>query len=150
MMIRHKIIFFFLILTLGVSMACRKIEPSMNSVCFKEACFNIEIARTPEELARGLQHRYALDSGQGMLFIFDSSAIHSFWMKDTFIPLDMIWMDYARRIVHIAHNVKPCAVDPCPSYAPAEKAMYVLEINANQAKALSLKVGDTADFYIHP
>ena len=67
-------------------------------------------------------------------------------MKDTLIPLDMIWMDSERRIVHIEHNVPPCAADPCPRYPPSGPALYVLEINAGFAAKLGLKVGDTMEF----
>lgn len=98
---------------------------------------------------RGLQFRGSLDSYSGMLFIFPQSRRHSFWMKDTLIPLDMIWMDHGRKIVHIEHDVPPCREDPCPVYTPPQEALYVLEVNAGTAGALGLQLGDEAEFKIN-
>lgn len=119
---------------------------SQDQVCFAQKCINVEVVEKEEELQRGLQFRESLDPGGGMLFVFKESRPHAFWMKDTLIPLDMIWMDDARRIVHIEGNVPPCPADPCPRYTPAAEALYVLEVNAGHAAKLDLKVGDTAEF----
>ena len=70
-----------------------------------QKCINVEVVQKEEELHRGLQFRKSLDLDGGMLFIFQKSGPYAFWMKDTLIPLDIIWMDDARRIVHIEHNV---------------------------------------------
>ena len=69
-------------------------------------------------------------------------------MKETLIPLDMIWMDYARRVVFIAADVPPCKSDPCPTYTPPRDALYVLEVNAGYTQKNSIKVGDAAEFRI--
>ena len=106
----------------------------------------MEVVRKEPERLRGLQFRKSLCDHCGMLFVFPHSQIYSFWMKDTLIPLDMIWMDYARRVVYIEKNVPPCRADPCPAYTPTEKAVYVLEINAGSADRWGLRVGDTAAF----
>jgi uncharacterized membrane protein (UPF0127 family) len=90
--------------------------------------------------------RSSLGADQGMLFVFAQSAPHRFWMKNTLIALDMIWLDYARRVVHIAHNVPPCKIDPCPSYGPQHPAIYVLELNAGQAQRIGLAVGSQLVF----
>jgi len=102
----------------------------------------------PEDVQRGLQFRESLDKNKGMLFVFAESRRHAFWMKDTLIPLDIIWLDYARRVVYIAPNIPPCPQDPCPSYSPERDALYVLEINAGVAQQLGLKPGDLAEFRI--
>lgn len=117
-----------------------------DQVCFSRKCVNVEIVREREEIRRGLQFRNSLGVDNGMLFIFSKSWPYAFWMKDTLIPLDMVWMDYGRRIIHIEHNVPPCKEDPCPRYEPGHPALYVLEINAGYAKKLGLKIGDTAQF----
>ncbi len=80
-----------------------------------------------------------------MLFVFAENGRHVFWMKDTLIPLDMIWLDYAKRIVHIEENVPPCTADPCPLYSPPPEVQswYVFEINAGQSRAWGINVGDT-------
>ena len=117
-----------------------------NQVCFGDKCVKVEVVQKEEELHRGLQFRKFLDPHSGMLFVFQKSWQYAFWMKDTLIPLDMVWMDYGRRIVHIEHNVPPCTADPCPRYPPGQEALYVLEVNAGYAEKLGLKLGDTAEF----
>lgn len=97
-------------------------------------------------MRRGLQFRMALPPDAGMLFAFSSATKHSFWMKDTLIPLDMIWMDYAHRVVDMRTHVPPCTGDPCPVYTSSATALYVLEINAGVSETMGLKMGDEFDF----
>ena len=117
-----------------------------NQVCFKNHCFQVELAQNDEERTRGLQWRESMDGGKGMLFIFPYPSKYGFWMKDTLIPLDMIWMDYARRVVSIVTDVKPCKESPCPTFTPPSDALYVFEINAGYAAKLGIKKGDVAVF----
>lgn len=124
----------------------QNVSEAKNQVCFHAQCVEVEIAEKPEEITRGLQFRQSLGLNDGMLFIFHVSQPYSFWMKDTLIPLDMIWMDYSKRVVHITQNVAPCKSDPCPVYTPPIASMYVLEVNAGQASALGLKINDQAEF----
>ena len=119
---------------------------SAGSVCIKNKCFSVEIADDQAGRELGLMNRESLDPGSGMLFVFENEDVHSFWMKDTLIPLDMIWMDKGGRIVYIAKNVQPCRADPCPVYSPPSAALYVLEINAGLSDAYGFQVGDTAAF----
>lgn len=111
-------------------------------VCFQTHCFTVEIADTLEKQTRGLQLRQSMANNAGMLFIFPSDGIYSFWMKDTWIPLDMIWLDKDYRVVHIEHDVPPCASVPCLSYGPKILSRYVLELNAGMARKIGLIVGD--------
>lgn len=124
----------------------RPTAQAINQVCFRDKCVKVEVVQKKEELHRGLQFRKSLDADRGMLFIFQKSRPYAFWMKDTLIPLDMIWMDDGRRIVHIEHNVPPCAADPCPRYTPRHEALYVLEINAGYARKIGIQLGDLAEF----
>jgi uncharacterized protein len=117
-----------------------------DQICFKTRCVNVEIASSDKERMAGLQFRKFLLMDSGMLFVFQKKGRYNFWMKDTLIPLDMIWMDESRRIVHIEKNVLPCKNDPCPSYSPEQDAMYVLEINTGEAKRMELKEGDILEF----
>ena len=87
-------------------------------------------------------NREQLDKNKGMLFIFDESSKYSFWMKNTLIPLDIIWINENLEIVWIAENVNPCEEDPCPSYIPQEKAKYVLEINGGLSEKHGFKIND--------
>ena len=67
-------------------------------------------------------------------------------MKDTMIPLDIIWMDHSRRVVHIEKDVPPCVSDPCPRYVPKKEALYVLELNAGESERLGLQKGEFFEF----
>jgi len=115
-----------------------------NQVCFKQNCFAVELAKNYAEQEKGLMNRTQLDSNKGMLFIFNSEGVYPFWMKNTLIPLDMIWMDANNKIVFIAQNVQPCKTLICPVTTPTGKAKYVLEINAGISSDIGLKVGDVA------
>jgi uncharacterized membrane protein (UPF0127 family) len=77
-----------------------------------------------------------------MIFVFPAAGFYPFWMKNTLIPLDMIWLDAQARIVSIAVSVPPCKADPCPSYAPDGNATYVIEVVSGFARQHHLKKGD--------
>jgi uncharacterized membrane protein (UPF0127 family) len=104
--------------------------------------FCVEIADTPEKHARGLMFRRYLKNDYGMLFIFADEEVRSFWMKNTLIPLDMIFINSGHEVVDLHASVPPCRADPCPSYTSALPARYVLEIAGGLSKKLKLKIGD--------
>ena len=122
--------------------------PKGSQVCYQDKCFSVEVARTEVDRQKGLQGREQLAKDKGMLFVFPVLYPYAFWMKDTLIPLDMIWLDSDGRIVFIAENVPPCESDPCPTYQPTEKARYVLEIKAGQVQELGMKVTDQLRFNV--
>ncbi len=108
-----------------------------------------ELALTPEEQARGLMYRTHLPADRGMLFVGDRAAPRSFWMYRCLIPLDLVWMDGAHRIVEIVRHAPPCGdADParCPSYGGTVNSVYVLELAAGQADAHGLRLGDRLAF----
>jgi uncharacterized membrane protein (UPF0127 family) len=107
-----------------------------------------ELAVSDEERARGLMFREKVLADQGMLFVFEREDLHAFWMKNTLVPLDMIWLDSQRRVIHIAADVPPCKEDPCPSYGPETPARYVLELRAGGAAANGIKTGDQLQFVL--
>ncbi len=107
-----------------------------------------ELAVTNEERARGLMFRERIGSDQGMLFVFEEEGINPFWMKNTLIPLDILWLGRDRRIVHIAADVPPCTAEPCPTYGPEIPASFVLELKAGEARARGLKPGDRLEFVL--
>lgn len=107
-----------------------------------------ELAVSPEERALGLMFREKINPDQGMLFVFEEEEIHSFWMKNTLIPLDILWLDKEKRIVHIEENVPPCRADPCPSYAPRMPALYVLELKEGSVAGCGLKLYDRLEFVL--
>lgn len=107
-----------------------------------------ELADTTEKRARGLMFRNSLAQDRGMLFTFAEPKPWTFWMKNTKVPLDIIWLDRKKRIVHIERNVPICTRtdDSCPQYQPTEDAMYVLEIAGGMADTLKLQRGATLQF----
>ncbi|MBW2991435.1 DUF192 domain-containing protein [Candidatus Woesearchaeota archaeon] len=88
----------------------------------------VEIPKTSEEMMKGLMFRQELCDNCGMLFIFEHEDFHGFWMKNTLIPLDMVFINTNLYVVDVLHAA-PCTEDPCRSYVPGEKALYVLEVN---------------------
>lgn len=104
--------------------------------------FYVEIAADDESRARGLMFRDHLADNRGMLFVFRYEAPRAFWMLNTRIPLDIIYLDGELAVVSIVENARPCRRLPCPSYASQGPAQFVLEVNAGQAAALRLAPGD--------
>ncbi len=105
---------------------------------------SIEIAQTNEKRQRGLCCRDDLPTNSGMLFIYETEGNYRFWMKDTQIPLDIIWFNSEKKIVHIEENVEPSSYPA--SFGSPEPAQYVLEVNAGYANAKNIKVGDSVSF----
>lgn len=105
---------------------------------------SIEIADSPEERQQGLMFRTSLSEDQGMLFIFEQSAQVSFWMKNTLIPLDIVFIDENKQIADI-QTAQPCTADPCTLYKPPQPVLYVLEVNAGFAEKYGIKVGDKVE-----
>ena len=106
----------------------------------------VEIAADDDTRQQGLMFRDRLAEDRGMIFFFTATGEYAFWMKNTLIPLDMIWIDESHHIAHVAHNVPPCKADPCPSYPPNAPAKYVLELAAGVAAKHHLKDGDALRF----
>lgn len=115
-------------------------------ICLKNKCFDVEIVRTEEEKKTGLMNREHLDPDDGMLFLFENKGVYNFWMKNTLIPLDIIWIDENKKVVFIKENAMPCNFEDCEVFYPNQKAKYVLEINGGLAEKYGIKVGDIADF----
>ena len=103
--------------------------------------YAVELALTPEDQAQGLMFRESLAERYGMLFVFGETAPHHFWMKNTMIPLDMIWLDAAGAVVFVSADTPPCKADPCATYGPDSPARMVLEIAGGKAKAEGVTEG---------
>ncbi len=115
-------------------------------VCIRGICFDAEIAVTAAERDRGLMYREALARDRGMLFVFPDEGLHRFWMKNTFIELDIIFIAADRRVVSISRRAQPCRRDPCERYTPEGSAAYVLEIAGGLATASGFTAGDLVEF----
>lgn len=116
------------------------IETKTDSV---KANFDIEIAETEYETQTGLMYRQFMEKDQGMLFIFPDVDMHSFYMKNTAFPLDIIYIDEKQKIASFQKNAKPFDENGLSSQVPVK---YVLEVNAGLSDELGLKVGDSIAF----
>ena len=107
-----------------------------------------EVADTPQKRATGLMYRDHLEKDRGMMFFFDQAQEWTFWMKNTKISLDLIWMDEKKRVIHIERSVPICTRtdDSCPQYRPNNDAMYVLEIAAGTVDGLKIEKGSKLQF----
>ncbi len=104
--------------------------------------YQVEVADDDAERARGLMFRDELAAGHGMLFIHDAEAPQAYWMKNTRIPLDILYFGSNRKLVSQQRDVPPCALgDGCPPYPSNAPARYVLELNAGEAERLKLEPG---------
>lgn len=133
-----------LALIIGYNMMDNEHKQQLNEsqVCFGDDCFQVELALTPAEQSQGLMHRDQLDPDMGMLFVFQQEGIYPFWMKNTLIPLDIIWINENLTVVHIEENAQPCSPLSCTMMTPDHEARYVLEINGGLAEQIGLRIGD--------
>jgi uncharacterized protein len=99
-----------------------------------------------EDRAMGLMFRPSLPLDRGMIFVFETSAFHGIWMKNCRFPIDILWLDEEKRVVHVAEAVPPCREEPCPVYSPMRRAAYVVELNAGQARREGAVVGAALRF----
>ena len=109
----------------------------------KSHAFVVEVARTPEQQERGLMFRQSLADNQGMIFPYDPPVVASFWMKNTLIPLDMIFIRPDHTIARVADNTVPLSLEPVSA---GETVAAVLEIRGGRAAELGVKAGDKVDW----
>lgn len=106
--------------------------------------FQVELADDDSERAQGLMFRKSLPQGSGMLFVYDSPRAVSFWMRNTYIPLDLVFLDQAGVIRHIHRSARPLDETPIPGAAPGDPDPHrqmILEIGGGEARRLGLAVG---------
>jgi len=132
-----------LLLTIGLmSLACDQ-QPASNlpttSVTIGKKTYTLEIAARTAEQEHGLMQRDSMPSDHGMIFVFPDRQMRNFWMKNTRIPLDILYLDSDGSIVSI-HHMDPYKLDGVPSGLPAQ---YAIELNAGQAAEAGVKVDDT-------
>ncbi len=111
--------------------------------------YELEIADTVALRTKGLMYREQMDVNKGMLFVFEKENIYPFWMKNTYIPLDIIWLNKNKEVVFIGEDVKPCTSKTglkCDTVIPNAKAAYVVELNSGQTKEMDLQLTDKFEF----
>ena len=109
-----------------------------------------EVMVSDEDRQMGLMFRPSLPLDHGMLFIFAQPDFHGIWMKNCKFPIDIVWLDAERKVVHVAPKVPPCEAEPCPVYQPLQRASYVVELNAGQAGKEKAVVGSKLEFTLPP
>ena len=108
-----------------------------------------EVMIKDEDRAMGLMFRPSLPLDHGMLFLFEQPDFHGIWMKNCKFPIDILWLDEDKKVVHLGEAVPPCTAKEdknCPVYYPLQRASYVVELNAGQAKHEKALVGSTIKF----
>jgi uncharacterized membrane protein (UPF0127 family) len=143
---RHRQLFLLLISLAAVTGAAAcEAQPRVTiaTQSGRKVVFQVEVADTPAKRELGLQYRKELGSDRGMIFLFAAEAPQTFWMKNTPIPLDMIFIDRDRKIVGIVEQAVPYSLESRSVGVPSR---YVLEINGGLAKEHGIKTGDSVGF----
>lgn len=138
----HRIRVFAAALGLSVAAAMLPAHAAGPSVKLHGHRFSIEIAADDASRDHGLMDRTSMPADHGMLFVFDEPGMLTFWMKNTLIPLDMLFFDEDYRLINMHQRVPPCRQDPCPVYGSTKPAQYVLELNGGEASKIGVKPGD--------
>ena len=99
----------------------------------------VELATTPDERRKGLSGRASLEQGTGLLFVFEEASIHCFWMKDMAFAIDMVWVNPDGAVVKVVERAQPSSYPT--SFCPADPALYVLEVNAGEARSAGIQEG---------
>ncbi len=144
----NPILFFLILLFTSISY----IHPGdafpaeKKAVYLKGKRFLVEVARTKQEQVNGLMFVPSLPPDSGMLFVYGDEGRRSFYMKNTYIPLDIIWLNKEKKVVFIKKNAAAEKSGVYEEIYPEEKAMYVLEVNAGISDEIGLKAGDDLRF----
>jgi len=125
----------------------KEVDYKVGKACINSNCFAIEFAENDFQIRKGLMFRESLADDNGMLFVFDKEAIYPFWMKNTKIPLDIIWINKNKKIIFISENTQPCKNINCPQVNPQKDAKYVLEINSGLCQKFNIKIGNEVKIY---
>jgi uncharacterized protein len=138
----------FIVLAFGIrsTLAAQRL-PSITVFVSPTVKIEAELAFTDANRSRGLMFRENMPADAGMLFIFPELEVHSFWMKNTLIPLDILWLNERKEVVYLV-TAQPCKKEPCDHITPLQKARYVLEVNAGFAKKNKIEMGSQMEFMI--
>ncbi len=141
----HTLITRLSIFFLGVIFLTGCRQSSSRQVCLGEVCLRAQLADSAPKRQQGLMFRKSLPEKEGMLFVFDQEAPHAFWMKNMYIPLDIIWISQDKRIIDIKTNNPPCQ-GKCENIVPCAPARYVLEVSSGFVNRNAIKVGEQVRF----
>jgi hypothetical protein len=114
------------------------------------AVLKAEVADTPEKLLFGLAFRNVLPPDEGMVYIFEESGLHRVWTKEFQFPVDVIWVDESKIVVHVVEKALPCIESRCPWYGPPPLgARYVIEANAGFVEQAKVAIGAQLKFTMY-
>jgi uncharacterized protein len=147
---RKKLIYFIMFISLltGIYYFFLWTPPGKVKLKIKSKIYTLEVAKTTAQKSKGLSGRESLCSDCGMIFTYTYEQILPFWMKDTYLPLDMIWLDKSGQVVHLETMIPPESKNEKGDYQlyiPQKKAQYVIELAAGQVSHLKLAIGDLVD-----
>lgn len=117
------------------------------AVKFDDITITARVVRSEQARERGLSGTEELAAGSGMLFVYDTQDKWGIWMRDMQYPIDIIWLDDEKRVVHIVHGAQPSSY-PKTIFSPKKPAQYVLEVPAQTARNHAIRVGDSAEFEV--
>jgi uncharacterized protein len=121
--------------------------PKITQMQFENnAVLDIEVADEESEKKQGLMYRKSLDYNKGMIFIYEQENILNFWMKNTLIPLDIIFLDSNKSIISITKNMNPCKEDPCKIYSSKMPARYAIETNSGYVENNNIQTNQKVKF----
>ena len=113
-------------------------------VCFEDTkdCFWVDVVDNVEGRQNGLMDVKFLGGKEGMLFVFPETGNYSFWMKNTLIELDIVWVNSEKKVAYIEHSALPCLVENCEIYNPEVESKYVLEVRGGRMNELGIVIGE--------
>lgn len=121
--------------------------PNQVQITINNVNLQADVALSSEEQTKGLSIKDSLKSNEGMIFPYESPQTLSFWMKDMKFPIDIIWIDSDKTIIHIENNLQPCSSEVlCPTYKPNDDSMYVLETVGGFAEKYDIVRGTRVGF----
>lgn len=121
-----------------------KLPDNFKYLKISDVVLKVELANTFESQTLGLSGRKNLREKEGMLFVFDHLDKYAFWMKDMNFPIDIIWLDENKKIIHIERDVRPESYPA--TFGPDQRSLYVLEVVSGFADKYNLKIGDNVSF----
>lgn len=136
--------FAFVLVIVALFTIISKVGAPTNTLKIGDIVLNIEIADTAEERELGLSGREPLAMNEGLLFVFEKEGKYGFWMKDMNFPIDIVWIDRDKKIIHIESNVSP---DSYPKvFYPTLESLFVLETRAGFFEENKIEIGDLTEF----
>lgn len=136
-----------LLLLMSIAASASAAGPQRNYVTLRGHRIAVEVANDDASRAQGLMFRDRIATDGGMLFVFADDAPREFWMKNTRIPLDMLFFDAGGKLVAVQRDAQPCRQDPCATYPSNAPARYVLELAGGSAARMGVAIGDTLSIH---